>query len=88
MTPHSSQTAISERLLELAANLTEAQQTCGDVIDRLPCLRCGAMSLRACALPMAGRIAATTLINNTPGLHAQLLAKREAAALQSQEPQP
>lgn len=62
------------------AGLTEAQQTCGDVIDRLPCLRCGATSLKDCTLPIAGRAAAVTIINNTPGLDAQLLAKREAMA--------
>lgn len=58
--------------------LTEAQQTCGDVIDRLPCLRCGAASLKACTLPMAGRIEARDIINATPGLHNKLLAERAA----------
>lgn len=58
--------------------LTEAQQTCGDVIDRLPCLRCGATSLKGCTIPLAERAEATRIINSTPGLHLRLLNKRAA----------
>lgn len=60
--------------------LTEAQQACGDVLDRLPCLRCGAKSLKGCTLSMDERTAATTVINNTPGLYQRLLAKRDDMA--------
>ncbi len=61
---------------QIAEGLTEAQATCGDVIDRLPCLRCGATTLRTCTLPMPERAAATQIINDTPGLHCKLLANR------------
>ncbi len=60
-------------------DLTLAQQSCGDVIDRFPCLRCGATTPKDCTLPMPSRIAACDIINSTPGLHNQLLALRARA---------
>lgn len=57
-----------EEIAAIAREVTEAQRTCGDVLDQLPCPRCGAMSLRTCPVPMSIRGAAGRLINNTPGL--------------------
>lgn len=74
---------MTDRLVE--RHLSTAQKSCGDVLDRLPCLHCGAETLRECVLPLPQRKAAGDLINNTPGLHNRLLALRALAASAGRE---
>lgn len=63
----------------MVEGLTEAQRQCGDILDRLPCLRCGATNLRQCTTPGWDRAQATKLINRTPGLYQQLITANDAA---------
>lgn len=70
---------MSELVERVAGRLSEAQKQCGDVLDRLPCLHCGAETLRACVLPLSERRKARDVINNVPGLHNRLLAARKEA---------
>ena len=59
--------------------LTAAQRTCGDVLDRLPCVRCGATTLKQCTLGYWERAQATQLINATPGLYQRLITANDRA---------
>lgn len=44
-------------------NQTNEPTTCGDVLDRFPCARCGATTPNECTRSMKERIAAADAIN-------------------------
>lgn len=50
----------------VARGLSKAHRTCGDVLDRFPCARCGARVSRDCPIPMPERVAGRLLINDNP----------------------
>lgn len=59
---HHQQIAEARRV---AQGIPSPQRNCGDILDRLPCVECGAASIRNCPLTLEQAKPVCDLINST-----------------------